>query len=160
MKIKLSIIWEIIRQLNIAEASENIHGYESNPNKVTKQQGRGAPTRQFLSPNKASSTRIVLCLITLLAKEAYGNTKQFRLLVRLLVVLYKLKVSSLAEDDTCTTHWTWKSWTCAYREPPPSMPVFMILEGTLYATKGERKSITQPQPIWSTMVICLQYTLV
>lgn len=78
--------------------------------------GDGIPNGHFSSPREISSTRNGLYLIKLLTPT--GTLREHKLLLRLLVVLHKLMVSRIAEDNTRVTHRTWRSQAGAYREPP------------------------------------------
>lgn len=120
---------------------------------------RQNPNCHLLSPNKASSTRILLHVIALLVKEfpwefpnKIGCCKDYKLL------FINRQQGSVTKDNTHKTHWIWMCWIGAYIEPSSlCSSVFGTKKNSAHCVKRNvsTRTKTSSKPL-STMVYYLQ----
>lgn len=117
-----------------------------------------SPTGHLLSPDKTSSAGIRLHLIELLAKRVPWKPPNNPNYCQDCGLFFTNGWQGpVAEYNTCTNVWACRSRTGTYIRPSPLNA--LVQEDPLPATKGEVKTLTQLQTLWSAVVTWLQYEL-
>ena len=123
--------------------------------------GDRVPARNLPLPNKAFCTREWVTYNQVFGWGGLlGIPKPPRLLPKLLVAFHTLMLKPHYWRKNLQYSLNMEKLRWCLSRPSPYRIVFMVLEETLHTTKGERQTPNQLQTLWSTMVTCLQDTVV